>query len=68
MFLSTHRAGSNLSQTIGNTEKVVILGNTFLSNTYIFNSKLADSASLEPEFTFQNISLEFVIQGHLLEV
>ena len=45
-----------------------MLGNTFLSNTYIFNSKLADGASVELEFTFQNISLEFVIQDHLLEV
>lgn len=66
--MSTVQAGSNLSQTIGNTEKIMKLGNMFLSKTYIFNSKLVDGASVGPGFTIQKIPLEFVIQDHLLDV
>jgi len=49
--ISVLQAGSNLSQTIGNTEKIMILGNMFLSKTYIFNSKLVGGASVGPGFT-----------------
>lgn len=66
--MSTLLAGSNLSQTIGNTEKIMMLENMLLSKTYIFNSKLVDGASGGPGFTIQKIPLGFVIQDHLLDV
>lgn len=51
--MSTLRAGSHLSQTTGDTEKVTRLGDKFLSKTHIFNSKLVDGASVGPGFTIQ---------------
>lgn len=48
---STLQAGSNLSQTIGNAEKIMRLGNMFLGQTYTFNSKQVDGASVGPGFT-----------------
>lgn len=54
----TLQAGSNLSPTIGNTEKTLRLENTFLSKKYIFNSKLVDDASVGPGFTIQKIPLD----------
>lgn len=66
--MSTLQAGSNLSQTIGNTEKIMKLGNTFFSKTYMFKSKLVDGVSVGPGFTIQYIPLEFVTQDHLLDI
>lgn len=65
MVLNTFWAGNNLSQTVEYSEKTTKLGNTFLSNAYIFNAKLVDSASVEQEFTFQEIPLGFVSQDLL---
>lgn len=65
--MSTLQAGSNLNQTIGNTEKMMILRNMLLSKTYIFNSKLVDGALVEWRFTIQNIILGFVTEDHLLD-
>lgn len=62
--MSTLQAGSNLNQTIGNTEKIMILRNMLLNKTYIFNSKPVDGASVERGFTIQNITLGFVTEDH----
>lgn len=66
--VSTLQAGSNLSPTVGNTEKILRLENMFLSKEHIFNSKLVDDASLGPGLTIQKILLGFFTQDHLLNV
>lgn len=65
LLLSSLQAGSNLSQTIGNTE-IMRLGNMSLSKTYIFNSKLVDGPPVG--LTIQKILPWFITQDHVLDV